>query len=164
MHCKFFMNLLAQSICTHYSSLLGRPDIFLGSGTGKKSGPKKYRLQKNRVIVIQKEKRPCSNVSTTPITAMGCRQFLPLSVVQLKGKHCRKPHCRNGVVDTFGPDCLFSFWITTTRFFAPGFFLDLIFFQGHKPTHVFKTRIVGPDWLGDFWQLRLTTCGSRSKF
>ena len=33
---------------------------------------------------------------------MGCRQCLPLSVVQLKGKHCRKPHCRNGVVDTFG--------------------------------------------------------------
>ena len=43
----------------------------------------------------------CLNVSTTPITAMGCRQCLPLSVVQLKGKHCRKPHCRNGVVDTF---------------------------------------------------------------
>ena len=42
------------------------------------------------------------NVSTAPITAMGCRQCLPLSVVQLKGKHCRKPHCRNGVVDTFG--------------------------------------------------------------
>ena len=41
------------------------------------------------------------NVSTTPITAMGCRQCLSLSVVQLKGKHCRKPHCRNGVVDTF---------------------------------------------------------------
>ena len=30
---------------------------------------------------------------------MGCRQCLHL---QLKGKHCRKPHCRNGVVDTFG--------------------------------------------------------------
>ena len=39
----------------------------------------------------------------TPITAMVCRQCLPLSVVQLKGKHCRKPHCRNGVVGTFGP-------------------------------------------------------------
>jgi hypothetical protein len=34
--------------------------------------------------------------------AMGCQQCLPLSVVQLKGKHCRKPHCRNGVVDTLG--------------------------------------------------------------
>ena len=40
------------------------------------------------------------NVSTTPIMAMGCRQYLPLSVVQLNGKHCRKPHCCNGVVDT----------------------------------------------------------------
>ena len=35
--------------------------------------------------------------------AMGCRQCLPLSVVQLKGKHCLKPHCRNGIVDTIGP-------------------------------------------------------------
>ena len=43
----------------------------------------------------------CPNVFTTPITAMGCRQCLALSVVQLKGKHCRKPHCHNGVVDTF---------------------------------------------------------------
>ena len=43
----------------------------------------------------------CLNVSTTPITAMGYRQWLPLSVVQLKGKHCWKPHCRNGVVDSF---------------------------------------------------------------
>ena len=44
----------------------------------------------------------CSNVSTTSITPMGCRQCLPLSNVQLKGKHCRKPHCHNGVVDKFG--------------------------------------------------------------
>ena len=44
----------------------------------------------------------CPNVSTTPITAMGCWQCLPLSVVQQKGKHCRKPHCPNGVVETFG--------------------------------------------------------------
>ena len=41
------------------------------------------------------------NISTNPIMAMGCWQCLSLSVVQLKGKHCRKPHCRNGVVDTF---------------------------------------------------------------
>ena len=40
----------------------------------------------------------CPNVSTTPITAMGCRQCLPLSVVQLKGKHC---HCCNRVIDMF---------------------------------------------------------------
>ena len=43
------------------------------------------------------------NVSTTPIIAMGCQQCLSLSVVQLKGKHCRIPYCCNGVVDTFGP-------------------------------------------------------------
>ena len=33
----------------------------------------------------------CLYVSTTPITAMGCRQCLPLSAIQLKGNHCRKP-------------------------------------------------------------------------
>ena len=33
---------------------------------------------------------------------MGFRQCLSLSVVQLKGKNCWKPHCRNGVVDMFG--------------------------------------------------------------
>ena len=41
------------------------------------------------------------NIPTTPITAMGCRQYLPLSVVQLQGKHCQKAHCHNGVADTF---------------------------------------------------------------
>ena len=44
---------------------------------------------------------------------MGYRQCLPLSVVQLKGKHCRKPHCRNGVVDTFGQGwtaCIGTLW------------------------------------------------------
>ena len=53
----------------------------------------------------------CPNVSTTPITAMGCRQCLPLRVVQLKGKHCWKLHCHNGaVVDTFELclGCLFA--------------------------------------------------------
>ena len=30
----------------------------------------------------------CPNVSTTHVTVTGCRQCLPLSVVQLKGKHC----------------------------------------------------------------------------
>ena len=38
-------------------------------------------------------------VSTTSITAMGCQQCLPLSVVWLKGKQCPKPHCCNGVVN-----------------------------------------------------------------
>ena len=41
-------------------------------------------------------------VSTTPNTAVGYWQCLPLSVVQLKGKHCQKLHCRNAVVDMFG--------------------------------------------------------------
>ena len=47
-------------------------------------------------------KRPlCRNVPTTPIVAKGCQHCLPLSVVQLHGKHCRKPHCHNGIVDMF---------------------------------------------------------------
>ena len=37
-----------QSICAHYSSLSGRPDIFLGSGTLKKSGPKYGPKKKQR--------------------------------------------------------------------------------------------------------------------
>ena len=41
-------------------------------------------------IDLQAANRQGSNLSTTPITAMGCRQCLPLSVVQLKGKHCQK--------------------------------------------------------------------------
>ena len=45
---------------------------------------------------------------------MGCRQCLPLSVFKLKGKHCRKPHCRNGVVDTFGHWMLnLKYWLLT---------------------------------------------------
>ena len=33
----------------------------------------------------------CPNVSTAPIIAIGWRQCLPLSIVQLKGKHYQKP-------------------------------------------------------------------------
>ena len=59
-------------------------------------------LQQERAATfLQYKKEPKTlNVTTTPITAMGCEQCLPLSVVQLKGKHCIKPHYRNGVVDT----------------------------------------------------------------
>ena len=32
---------------------------------------------------------------------MRCQQCLLLSVVQLQDKHYQKPHCCNGVVDTF---------------------------------------------------------------
>ena len=47
---------------------------------------------------------------------MGSRQCLPLSVVQQKAKHCQKPHCRYGVVDTFGLSGLTydPFHVTTT--------------------------------------------------
>ena len=52
---------------------------------------------------------------------------------------------------------LFFFWITMTLLFASCFLplllaphiLDPILFQGCKPTHVFKTKIVGADWLGE---------------
>ena len=43
------------------------------------------------------------NVSRTPFTAMGCQHCLPLSVVQLKGNHCEKPHWLHGVADTCRP-------------------------------------------------------------
>ena len=58
------------------------------------------------------KKRYVPNVSTTPITARGCKQCLSLSVVQMKGKHCWKPHCPNGVVDTFGHRNKFRIWNT----------------------------------------------------
>ena len=41
--------------------------------------------------------RQSLNVSTTPITAIGCRQC-----ISTKGKHCHKPNCCNGAVDIFG--------------------------------------------------------------
>ena len=48
---------------------------------------------------------------------------------------------------------LASFWITMTLFFAPCFlhsiFWTRFFFQGSKSTHVFKTAIVGTNWLGE---------------
>ena len=55
-----FLNVLAQSICTHYSNLSGRPDIFLGSGTLKKSspkyGPEKSRVQKTGSLLFKKRR------------------------------------------------------------------------------------------------------------
>ena len=41
-------------------------------------------------------------MARTYLQLTGCWQCLPLSVVQLKVKHRRKPHCRNAVVDMFG--------------------------------------------------------------
>ena len=76
--------------------------------------PKQWKLKgnlvedkTNQLFKLKKVTALCPNVSTTPITAMGFRQCLPLSVVQLKGKHCWKPHCQIGVVDTFG---LYLMW------------------------------------------------------
>ena len=60
-----------------------------------------FLLSTNLHAAVKQKDSQGPNVSKTPITAMGCQQCLPLGVVQLKGKHCRKPHCRNGVVDTF---------------------------------------------------------------
>ena len=60
-HLRQFENLFTESICTIYSNLSGRPEIFLGSGTFKKLGTllfAKSRVQKTRVIVIQKERLP----------------------------------------------------------------------------------------------------------
>ena len=65
----------------------------------------------NKIICTRRHKIPYGpNVSTTSITAMGCQQCLPLSVVQLKGKH-------NGVVDTFGHET--SQLSCSTRFISP---------------------------------------------
>ena len=51
---------------------------------------KNKRKKINNVEVYKKAEKTLSpNVSTTPIKAMGCQQCLPLSVVQLKGKHCQ---------------------------------------------------------------------------
>ena len=60
--------------------------------------PLDFQIQKR---IVSAETIWGNTVSTNPITAMGCRQCLPLSVVQLKGKHCWKPHFWNGVVDMF---------------------------------------------------------------
>ena len=58
--CPKIMKLFAKSICTHYFSLSGPPDIFLGSGTLRKRSKiwvAKSRVQKTRISVIQKEKK-----------------------------------------------------------------------------------------------------------
>ena len=71
--------------------------------------------------------KPQQYISITPITALGCQQCLPLSVVQLKVKHCRKPYCRNGVVDTFGHYCQALY----TGFLAPADFSGVVLTCGH---------------------------------
>ena len=95
----------------------------------------------------------CLNVSTTPILAMGRRQCLPFSVVQLKGKHFQKTHCRNGVVGTFGLCYLLIFKLML--FHQPYSLLwdlyHLVVRHGAFPSHhallvVVVIQVVGAAW------------------
>ena len=87
---------------------------------------------------------------------MGCRrQWLSLSVVQLKSKHCRKPHCCNGVVDTFRQDsfrlgylgyvykympeeCLL--WLAKLFCFLKKFFLQKLYHTEKENSSLHKTK------------------------
>jgi len=72
--------------------------------------------------------------------AIGRWQFLHLSVVQLKSKHCRKiPHCHNGVVDTFGQSDIFISLVvfTLVKKVAKGhFFSESMMHFSHCPKNV----------------------------
>ena len=118
------MYLVAQSICTLISNWSGPPDIFLGSWTLKK-----YRPSKSAPIFL--------------VYQVGLIFFRVCNFKKRFKIFKKQPG-------------LFSFWITMTLCFCTLLFathiLDL-FLQGHKPTHVFKTRIVGTDWLGDLAKL-----------
>ena len=53
--------------------------------------------------------------------AMGCQQCLLLSIVQMEGKYCRKPHCHLGIV------CYLLLQLNTLkklRFFYENYFLN----------------------------------------
>ena len=78
-------------------------------------------------------------MSTTPITAMGCWQGLPLSVVQLKGKHCRTPHCRNGVVDTFRLGYGVSRHPKVEIVYMQGTFITTVAYSGMLLLHILQT-------------------------
>ena len=71
--------------------------------------------------------------------AMGCRQCLPLSVVQLKGKHCRKPRYCNGVVDTFGH----------SQFTVPLYFWLILFLSGGGGMQIIPTTQIFPTKIFD---------------
>ena len=62
--------------CADLSSMICKSKIYIGSDSFFKNP---------YVNLIAALKSVCPNVSTAPIMAMGCRQCLPLSVVQLKG-------------------------------------------------------------------------------
>ena len=86
----------------------------------------------------------CPNVSTTPITAMGCQQCLPLSVVQLKGKHCRKPHCCSGVVDTIRPILILVFQFENMKNSKLHWFLGTFLLETVESMDVTFSQIQGP--------------------
>ena len=69
----------------------------LGGGINSPLGDKPLTVRN-----VSKSKKERQTVSTTPIIAMGYRQCLPLIIVQLKGEHCQKLRCHNGVADTLG--------------------------------------------------------------
>ena len=50
----------------------------------------------------------CSDMTKPELPHYG--NGVPAIVVQLKGKHCRKPHWRNGVVDMFGKSPTILCW------------------------------------------------------
>jgi hypothetical protein len=50
-------DIVAQSICTHYSCFENMGRFVTLKKPDPKYGPEKSRVQKNRVVVIQKEKR-----------------------------------------------------------------------------------------------------------
>ena len=89
-----------------YSSLLGRPDIHLGSGT----------LQRRSKIWIAKKQDA------------------------KKQGHCysKREEARLPLLFLSNNEPVFLHPAFCNPYFGP-------FFQGHKPTHVFKTRIVGAD-------------------
>ena len=101
--------------------------------------------------------------TTTPITAMGCRQCLPLSLIQLKGKHCRKPHCCNGVVVTLG-QCHFDdgmVKIDIVNFITRLMLINspLVVWNGRDTkllplTHLYDLAVCGPssNWCFDLWR------------
>ena len=92
-----------RTLLNIFSFKILRWQKFRGDQGGGQLSPQPYPLSSVKGPQIgQLRMMQCPNVPTNPIMAIGCRQCLPLSVVQLKGKPCRKPHCRNGVVDTFG--------------------------------------------------------------
>ena len=68
---------------------------------------------------ILKHGRLSQNVSTTPITAIGCRKHLPLCVVQLKAKYCQKTHYCNGA-DCGKPRSIFQHG--TLKYFILGMY------------------------------------------